>query len=159
MARSLVEGAMIPLLPSMEGGLRLLPESPAFRDRPQDRTWGNMVPNGPRRRAGATGRDRSRRRNTIMAKHMTDNDRKRIEFWLDSGWSTGAIAKALGRSASTVWREVLSRRVDSTRGLGCSNRLCARFDECRRTLFNGFGERLRKCSPGCFETCPDFCEA
>ena len=43
--------------------------------------------------------------------------------------------------------------------IAVSNRLCALFDGCRRTAFNGFRNVQRKSSPGCFESCPDFIEA
>ena len=65
----------------------------------------------------------------------------------------------VGRPDSTVVREIIARRIDSDKRLGCSNRLCSRFDGCMRKEFTGFGERLRKNQPHCFETCPDFFEA
>ena len=64
-----------------------------------------------------------------------------------------------GRSESTISRELLNRRIDSDKHCGCSNRLCARFDDCARTAFKGFRDIRRRNSPGCFESCPDFREA
>lgn len=92
-------------------------------------------------------------------KHMGQDERNRIEFMLGCGSNVADIARALGRSESTISRELLNRRIDSAKRHGCSNRLCARFDECRRTTFSAHGEVLRKNSSGCFESCPDFREA
>ena len=94
-----------------------------------------------------------------MAKHMGIDERKRIEFLLGCGMKVAQIAVEVGRPGSTVVREIIARRIDSDKRLGCSNRLCARFDECMRRVFTGFGERLRKNQPRCFETCPDFFES
>ena len=94
-----------------------------------------------------------------MAKHMGIDERKRIEFLLGCGMKVAQIAAEVGRPDSTVVREIIARRIDSDKHLGCSNRLCSRFDGCMRREFTGFGERLRKNQPRCFETCPDFFEA
>ena len=94
-----------------------------------------------------------------MAKHMGIDERKRIEFLLGCGMKVAHIAVEVGRPDSTVVREIIARRIDSDKRLGCSNRLCSRFDGCMRKEFTGFGERLRKNQPHCFETCPDFFEA
>ena len=90
---------------------------------------------------------------------MGQDERNRIEFMLGCGNNVAAIAKALGRSESTISRELLNRRIDSDKHYGCSNRLCARFDDCARTAFKGFRDIRRRNSPGCFESCPDFREA
>ena len=92
-------------------------------------------------------------------KHMGKEERNRIEFMLGCGKNVASIAKALERSESTISSELLNRRIDSDKHYGCSNRLCARFDECVRTQFNSCREVRRKNSPGCFESCPDFREA
>jgi len=86
-------------------------------------------------------------------------DRDRIEFLVSLGWVLPKIAADLGRSPSTIRNELLGHRLDSDKGYGCSNRLCAHFDECRRKTFSAHGEVLRKNSRGCFESCPDFREA
>lgn len=86
-------------------------------------------------------------------------DRNRIEFLVSLGWSLPKIASDLGRSPSTIRNELLGHRLDSSKGYGCSNRLCAHFDECRRKTFSAHGETLRRNSSGCFESCPDFREA
>ena len=90
---------------------------------------------------------------------MGQDERNRIEFMLGCGSNVANIAKALGRSESTISRELLNRRIDSDKHYGCSNRLCARFNDCARTAFNGFRDIRRKSSSGCFESCPDFREA
>ena len=81
-------------------------------------------------------------RNETM-KHMGQDERNRIEFMLGCGNNVATIAKALGRSQSTISRELLNRRIDSDKHYGCSNRLCARFDDCARTAFNGFRDIRR----------------
>lgn len=92
-------------------------------------------------------------------KHMVQDERRRIEFMLGCGQCVADIAKALGRSESTISRELLGRRIESDKRRGCSNRLCALFDECRRTAYNGFRSVQKKREPGCYESCPDFVEA
>ena len=89
-------------------------------------------------------------------KHMGKDERNRIEFLLGCGNNVANIAKALGRSESTISRELLNRRIVNNKHSGCSNRLCARFVECLRMAFNGFRDVRKKNSPGCFESCPDF---
>ena len=80
---------------------------------------------------------------------MGQDERNRIEFMLGCGNNVADIAKALGRSESTISRELLNRRIDSDKHYGCSNRLCVRFDDCARTAFNGFRDIRRRDSPGC----------
>ena len=53
----------------------------------------------------------------------------------------------------------VKHRVESDKRYGCSNRLCAHFDECVRKVFSGFGERLAKNAPKCYKSCPNFREA
>ena len=86
-------------------------------------------------------------------------DRNRIEFLIALGWPLPKIAADLGRSPSTIRNELLRHRIDSDKGYGCSNRICARFDGCLRKTFSAHGEVLRRNSCGCFESCPDFREA
>ena len=91
-----------------------------------------------------------------MAKHMGPDERGRIEFMLDGGFAIAEIAKDIGRPESTVSREIQNRRIDSDKRYGCSNRLCARFDECQLTFFSGFANNLRKNMARCFDRCPKF---
>ena len=76
-----------------------------------------------------------------------------IFTWWDAKADAGPYGKGRIRS------ELLGHRLDSDKGYGCSNRLCAHFDECLRRTFSAHGEVLRKNSRGCFESCPDFREA
>lgn len=92
-------------------------------------------------------------------KHMTIDDKNRIAFLLSCGSTPTEIARALGRSESTILRELKNRRVDSNKHYGCSNRLCARFAECTRIGYNGHGNVPMKNMVGCFEFCHDFVEA
>ena len=65
-----------------------------------------------------------------MATQMTSDDRKRIEFLAQLGWTTIQIAKDRGRSKSTIIREIANRSIVCDRGYKCSNRICALFDRC-----------------------------
>jgi len=94
-----------------------------------------------------------------MAKHMGIDERKRIELLLGLRWTVAAIAKELGRSESTVAREIQARRISSNRGYGCSNRICEHFDTCRRTRSWGAqSTKLHKHLSRCFEGCDEFRE-
>ncbi|WP_298770605.1 helix-turn-helix domain-containing protein, partial [uncultured Fibrobacter sp.] len=93
-------------------------------------------------------------------KHMGNDERNRIEFMLGCGRNTTDIAKALGRSQSTISRELLNRRIESEKHYACSNRICVHFDECSLKHFSSSSDRgLRKNIKGCFEGCPNFREA
>ena len=69
-------------------------------------------------------------RTANMAAQMTSDDRKRIEFLAQLGWTTIQIAKDRGRSKSTIIREIANRSIVCDRGYKCSNRICALFDRC-----------------------------
>lgn len=90
---------------------------------------------------------------------MTIDIRNRIEFLISSRFNIPAIAYQIGRSPSTVRNEILNHRIDSNKGYKRSNRLCAHFDACQITHFNGHGDRKWENQPGCFEPCLSFCEA
>ena len=93
-------------------------------------------------------------------KHMGNDERNRIEFMLGCGRNITDIAKALGRSQSTISRELLNRRIESEKHYACSNRICVHFDECSLKHFSSSSDRgLRKNIKGCFEGCPNFREA
>ena len=90
---------------------------------------------------------------------MTVEDRKRIDFLLQLGWTPAQIAEDRGRSKSTVLHEIINRSVACDRGYRCSNRICALFDRCPRV--KGYGRDAKRsfsCTPRCFEVCPDFVE-
>ena len=95
-----------------------------------------------------------------MAKHMGIDERKRIELLLGLRWTATEIAREMGRRESTISREILARRISSNKGYGCSNRLCARFDECRRTRIWSAAQntKLHKHLGRCFECCDEFRE-
>ena len=95
-----------------------------------------------------------------MAKHMGIDERKRIELLLGLRWTAAEIAREMGRRESTISREILARRISSNKGYGCSNRLCARFDECRRTRIWSAAQntKLHKHLGRCFECCDEFRE-
>lgn len=94
-----------------------------------------------------------------MAKQMTEDDRKKLDFYLGTGLTPGEAAQRLGRSKSTVVREIVKRAVPCLRGYRSTNRLCAKFDECTRIKgYGGNPKRLFRCTPGCFEACPEFVE-
>jgi len=59
-----------------------------------------------------------------MAKQMTIDERKRIDFLLQLGWTPVQIAKEMGRSKTTIIREIINRSVACDRGYRCSNRIC-----------------------------------
>ena len=92
-------------------------------------------------------------------KQMIIDERNRIEFLVGCGRTIPQTANELGRSPSTIRNEIVKHRVDSDKRYGCSNRLCAHFDECVRKVFSGFAERLAKNAPKCFKSCPSFREA
>ena len=94
-----------------------------------------------------------------MATQMTLDERKRIDFLLQLGWTPVWIAKEMGRSKTTIIREIINRSVACDRGYRCSNRICANFDACSRP--KGYGanpNRLFRCTAGCYEVCRDFVE-
>ena len=90
---------------------------------------------------------------------MTIDERKRIDFLLQLRWTPVQIAREMGRSKSTILHEIINRSVACDRGYRCSNRICALFDACQR--IKGYGrdaKRSFRCTPRCFEVCPDFVE-
>ena len=90
---------------------------------------------------------------------MTIDERKRIDFLLQLRWTPVQIAREMGRSKSTILHEIINRSVACDRGYRCSNRICALFDACPR--IKGYGrdaKRSFRCTPRCFEVCPDFVE-
>ncbi len=85
---------------------------------------------------------------------MTIEDRKRIDFLLQLGWTPVQIAREMGRSKSTIIREIVNRSVECDKGYRCSNRICALFDSCTRVKgYGGAPNRLFRCTAGCYEVC------
>ena len=93
-----------------------------------------------------------------MAKHMGLDERKRIELLLGLRWKVAEIANEMGRTESTISREIIARRVTSNRGYGCTNRICEHFDTCRRMRSWGAQQKLHKHLGRCFEGCDEFRE-
>ena len=91
--------------------------------------------------------------------HMKPDERTRIEMLLATGWTVPRIARELGRSPSTVRRELESHRLDSDRGLGCSNRICAHYDECSMEYPTATSSGRRRNIRDCFRFCPAFEQA
>lgn len=94
-----------------------------------------------------------------MARQMTAEDRRRIDFLLQPGWTPVQTAEDRGRSKSTILHETINRSVPCDRGYRRSNRICALFDACPR--IKGYGRDAKRsfnCTPRCFEVCPDFVE-
>ena len=90
---------------------------------------------------------------------MTVEDRKRMDFLLQLGWTPAQIAEDRGRSKSTILHETINRSVPCDRGYRRSNRICARFDACPR--IRGYGKDAKRSfnrTPRRFEVCPDFVE-
>ena len=91
--------------------------------------------------------------------HMRLANRQRLGFLASLGWTMRRISEDMGWSAQTIANELLCRRVDSDKRHGCSNRLCAHYEECRLESYTATGKGLRKNQTKCFETCPSFREA
>ena len=89
-----------------------------------------------------------------MAKQMTEDYRRYIELRLQPD---GAPSRSPRKT--TILHEIVKRSVACRRGWGCSDRGCARFDECTRLKgCGGNPKRLFRCTAGCFESCPEFVE-
>ena len=58
-----------------------------------------------------------------MARQMTVEDRKRMDFLLQLGWTPAQIAEDRGRSKSTILHETINRSVPCDRGYRRSNRM------------------------------------
>lgn len=83
-----------------------------------------------------------------MAKQMTIGERKRIDFLLQLRWTPVQIAREMGRSKTTVIREIINRSVARDRGCRRPNRICAPFDACPRV--KGYGRDAKRsfnCTP------------
>ena len=96
----------------------------------------------------------------IKNKHLTDEERLLIEHWLKGGASLKSIAVELGRSASTISREVRARAIASDKSAvgRVANRCIMRKDCIKRQLCDDKPDCMRKCSACnlCNEMCPDF---
>lgn len=95
-----------------------------------------------------------------MYKHLSLDERKTIEGMLNSGTSLKKIAARLGRSATTVSREIQKNAVVRRTGAvgqafnNCSGRMdCEQYGLCRRA---DCGRSRCKSCQFCFNLCPDF---
>lgn len=79
--------------------------------------------------------------------HMKLKDRQRLGFLAELGWPMNRIAEDMGWCAQTITDELRNRRVDSDKRYGCSNRLCAHYEECRLESYTATGKGLRKNQP------------
>ena len=83
--------------------------------------------------------------------HMQQENRQRLGFLASLGWTMRRISEDMGWSAQTIASELLNRSVSSDKHYGCSNRLCAYYENCRLESFSATGKGLRKNQPRCFE--------
>ena len=96
-------------------------------------------------------------------KHLSPVERVQVEASLKAGKSVKQIARELGRSASTVAREIRKRSIRSDKGTSFSRNQCARRKECReRGVCAGGCSAAREllcalCTHvNCNKTCPRF---
>jgi len=93
-------------------------------------------------------------------KHLTDEERLQIEHWLRGGTSIKKIAFELGKSTSTISREIRLRAVISDKaGYGRLANCCIFRKECiKYQLCFDKPDCAQKCSRCklCNSVCPDF---
>jgi IS30 family transposase len=81
-------------------------------------------------------------------KHLTDEDRLLIENWLKGGISINKIAEGLGKSRSTISREIRARAVASDKSaIGRVANRCTMRSECRK-------RQICYDKPDCTRLCP-----
>lgn len=103
-------------------------------------------------------------------KHMTEEDRLQIENRLKNGESISQIAKALGKSTSTVSREIQNRSLDSDKGAvgrimnrcvhrrDCQKRdICPQFP-CSYPRHHEHCSFCKKCNSVCMDFEEEFCQ-
>ena len=95
-------------------------------------------------------------------KHMSSEERMQIEYWLKAGVSIKAIAAELGRSTSTISREIRARSIPSKKSAygRIANRCLLRNGCIKRQLCDNKPDCTRRCSNCklCNSLCPDFNE-
>jgi len=93
-------------------------------------------------------------------KHLTDEERMQIEYWLKGGVSIRRIAEELGKSTSTISREIRLRAVVSDKaGYGRLANCCILRSQCiKYQLCADKPDCAQKCSRCklCNTVCPDF---
>jgi len=97
---------------------------------------------------------------TIRKKHLTDEERMQIEHWLKGGISIKKIAEELGKSTSTISREIRARAIASEKAaVGRAANRCIFRKQCiKHQLCDDKPGCTRKCSACalCNNICPDF---
>jgi len=95
-------------------------------------------------------------------KHLTDEDRLLIEHWLKGGASLNSIAEELGKSRSTISREIRAHAIDSDKSaVGRIPNRCMQRSGCLvRQICYDKPDCTRKCSSCklCNSVCEDFVE-
>ena len=98
--------------------------------------------------------------NNIKNKHLTDEERLLIEYWLKGGASLKSIALELGRSTSTISREIRARAIASEKSASgrVANRCILRKQCIKRQICEDKPDCMRKCAACtlCNNMCPDF---
>ena len=93
-------------------------------------------------------------------RHLTDYERDQIEYHLKEGLPLKRIAEELGRSTSTISREIRARSVYSDKGAyGRSTNRCLLRNECiKRQVCDDKPNCTKRCAgcKHCNEMCPDF---
>lgn len=95
-----------------------------------------------------------------MSKHMTIQDRQDISAGLKAGDSFGSIARKIGKSATTVSREIRSHRIVwDKKPYGRSMNRCANRHGCRlRGVCNSHCDRLCPACGACTKKCSMYVE-
>ena len=95
-------------------------------------------------------------------KHLTDEERKLIQYWLKARVSLKEIARNLDKSTSTVSREIRKHAVDSNKfaRYKAHNRCTKRWGCPIKQLCEDRPDCTSKCSfySRCNKICPDFDE-
>jgi len=93
-------------------------------------------------------------------KHLTDEERMQIEYWLKGGVSLNAIADELGKNRSTISREIRARAIYSDKSaVGKAPNRCIKRKECLiRQICIDKPDCTKRCSNCklCNSKCDDF---
>jgi IS30 family transposase len=93
-------------------------------------------------------------------KHLTDEERMQIEYWLKGGNSISTIARELGKNRSTISREIRARAISSDKFASWrSNNRCIKRRDCIiRQICTDKPDCTKRCSNCklCNSVCDDF---
>jgi len=96
----------------------------------------------------------------IVKKHLTDEERLQIEHWLKGGISIKKIAEELGKSTSTISREIRARAIASNKSASgrVANRCIFRYECIKHQICYDNPDCTRKCAACaiCNSVCLDF---